>query len=87
MPFDIMTSSIVDSLCTMEDEQFANAWSNFFMNEELVKEVLACPKEIVGKVIQLGPSWNGAGWDTTRAAKQVRMMTGVAMVSGKLTDY
>ena len=31
--------------------------------------------------------WTGEGWNTTKAAKAVRSLTGVALVSSKFSDY
>ena len=45
------------------------------------------PQDFITQAIQLGGAWNGLGWDTTKAAKGVRALTGVYMVSGRLQDY
>ena len=80
--------SIVDYLTnTLDEEAFGNAWAQFFLNEQLVTEVLQAPQETISMVLQQGHGWIGRGSDTTKAAKAIRSLTGVAMVSGKLQDY
>ena len=81
-------ATIVEKLTNVIDEEdFARSWGMLFLNENLVKEVLQAPQETIALLLQQGHGWNGQGWDTTKAAKAIRSLTGVAMVSGKLQDY
>ena len=43
--------------------------------------------ELVQAVLMAGTAWMGMGWDTTKAAKAVRALTGLAMVSTRFQDY
>ena len=42
---------------------------------------------MITEVLAVAERWTGEGWNTTKAAKAVRSLTGVALVSSKFSDY
>ena len=43
--------------------------------------------EEVQNMLAAGAAWSGASWDTTKAAKGVRPLTGVAMMTTNFKEY
>ena len=77
-----------EDLKSRDDQVAAEAWKIFFFNESAVMEFLQnTPPEKVDAVLSAGASWNGTGWDTTKAAKAVRALTGLAMVTTRFQEY
>ena len=70
-----------------EEEPFHAAWATFFLNEDAVREALQLPLETINAIITAGAQWNGCSWDSTKAAKRIRELTQLAMVTNKLADY
>lgn len=71
----------------IDEENFRNAWCSFFLNEEAVREAVQLPPDVINNIKMTGATWNGYGWDSTKAAKKIREMTQLAMVTNKLPEY
>ena len=79
---------LAEQLRSPDQETLNRAWSTFFLDPDLVLEFLATSSpEAVQDIISCGDRWDGGGWDTTKAAKRVRALTGLALVSSNLRDY
>jgi hypothetical protein len=76
-----------DALTSIEEANFGQAWSTFFLNETHVRAVLLMGPDRVVAVCAAGLHWDGAGWGSTRCATRVRQLTGVALVSDTAKDY
>ena len=77
-----------EDLTSFDKQVAAEAWKIFFFNEAAVTEFLkSTPPEKVDAVLSAGASWDGTGWDTTKAAKAVRALTGLAMVTTRFQEY
>ena len=69
-------------------EKFNAAWKEFFLNEMLVARFLAeTSVELVHTTLAAGHSWSGAGWNTTRASKEMHRLSKVALVASEITEY
>ena len=77
-----------DNLLSVDEQLHAQAWSDLFLNEPLVKKLLseADPQQLTA-IITAGPAWQGGGWDTTKAAVTVRKLTQVALVESEFKNY
>ena len=76
------------ALKTVSSQEGQEAWSTFFLNAELVPKFLAevAPSDVEA-VIQTGLNFPGTGWTASKAALQVRKLTGLSLLSSDLTDY
>ena len=60
----------------------------FFLTEGIVVQFLKeKPPEEVQTVLVASANWSGAGWDITKLAKAVRLLTCVAMVTTNFKEY
>ena len=77
-----------EDLEVLNEVKVTEAWKRFFLNEDAVVLFLktVSPEE-VETVLAAGAAWRGTGWGTTRAAKAVRKLTGLAMVTTKFQEY
>ena len=81
-------SILVNNLRSIDDNVFNETWEKFLFNPEQVLALLKdAPAEEVTEVLAAGTRWTGTGWNTTKAAKAVRGLTGIALVSAKFSDY
>ena len=82
-------SDITPDLLLAIDEAVANqAWGAFLFNQSAAVQVLkTTPPEQLQQVLVAGGNWGGAGWNTTKAAKKVKELTGVAMVTTNFKEY
>jgi hypothetical protein len=81
-------AKISDKLLALDESLAGEAWKSFFLTENIVVQFLKeTPPEEVQSVLAAGAGWSGAGWDTTKAAKAVRLLTGVAMVTTNFKEY
>ena len=77
-----------ERLLSIDDTVQNTAWEQFFLNETASVEFLrTTPPEVVLQVCNAGQTWAGNGWDTTRCSKQVRALTGLAMVRPRVGEY
>ena len=73
---------------SLDEGEASAAWTQFFLNEHAVTEFLqSTSEEIVNGVLAAGQGWGGAGWDTTRCARKVRVLKSVALVVPELRAY
>ena len=80
--------ALFEDLTSVDEGKAAAAWQFFFFNEDAVVSFLkSSPIDQVQQVIAAGAGWGGMGWDTTKAAKAVRRLTGVAMVMTQFQQY
>ena len=71
-----------------EEAVYNKAWAKFFLNETLVTQFLKETKpEVVQATLACGYTWSGASWNTTRASKELKRLTGVSLVSARLDEY
>ena len=81
-------AKISDKLLALDENLAGEAWNNFFLSEDIVVEFLKTTQvEEVQTVLAAGAAWSGARWDTTKAAKAVCLLTGVAMVTTNFKEY
>ena len=67
---------------------FNAAWQEFFLDEELVRRFLQeCADELVHATLNAGHAWQGGGWNSTRASKELHRLSGVPLVSKAITEY
>ena len=79
---------ISEQLLALDENLAGEAWKNFFLSEGIVVEFLKTTQaEDVQIVLSAGAAWSGAGWDTTKAAKAVRLLMGVTMVTTNSKEY
>ena len=77
-----------EDLRSPEEFKVTEAWKRFFLNEDAVVLFLqSVSPEEVKTVLAAGAAWRGTGWGTTRAAKAVWKLTGLAMVTTKFQEY
>jgi hypothetical protein len=82
------TTTLSASLTSIEETVFNEAWARFFYDTPRVVELIkSCPPDAVLAVLAAGERWGGNGWDTTKAAKTLRSLTGVALVTGQFKEY
>ena len=83
------TQTFLQQLVAVEDgEAFNAAWDAFFLDPVRVVELSPLvTKEIAAAVLQAGVNWNGSGWTTSRASKQLFSLVNVALVSGDIGQY
>ena len=80
--------ALFEDLTSVDEGKAAAAWQFFFFIEDVVVSFLkSSPIDQVQQVIAAGAGWGGMGWDTTKAAKAVRRLTGVAMVTTQFQQY
>ena len=83
-----MSVSWESKLTALDEGESTAAWAAFFLNEVAVVQFFReSQPSSVSAVLSAGSQWSGAGWDTTKCAKTVRTLTGVAMVTNELKDY
>ena len=83
-----MQSTWAEKLVSVDETLQKTSWEEFFLNEAATAEFLkTTPPEVVLQVCNAGQQWGGAGWDTTRCARQVRALTGLAMVRPAIDEY
>ncbi len=82
-----MTSNFQDLIS--EDEGLFNAaWGSFFLNVDLTARFLKeTPLENLSATLSAGSRWQGTGWNTTRAAKELKRVAGISMVTGSWPEY
>ena len=80
---------ILHSLCNLDNQEtFHQAWSTFFLNPELVRQVaVGVEKDKATEVLRAGANWNGSGWNTGRASKQLHDLVGVPLVTSEFLEY
>ena len=80
---------VLQALCNQDNQEaFHKAWSAFFLNPELVRQVATgVEKDKAAEVLRAGASWNGTGWNTGRASKQLHELVGVPLVTSDLVNY
>ena len=86
---NMATSSFnYDNLVSGEEVVFNEAWSTFFLNEVLVTAFLrSASTEVVQATLDAGSLWRGTSWNSTKAAKELRRLTGVSVVSAEFREY
>ncbi len=81
-------ASSISRLTTREEDEFNTAWKKFFYDVESVVETLKFGTAVdIQNVLEAGERWTGAGWTTTRAATELRRLTGVALVTPEFEEY
>ena len=77
-----------ERLTSNEEVVYNEAWKDLFLNPRAVKKLLSeTSQEVLHLVLQAGQNWEGGGWDSTKCAKTLRQLTGVALVSPRAVDY
>ena len=67
---------------------YKKLWARFFLNETLVTKFLKETKpEVVQATLACGYNCSGTSLNTTRAAKELKRLTGVSLVSAGLDEY
>ena len=80
--------AILRSLIEGSEEDKCKAWSDFFLNVEMVRYInSAVDKETAKALIVAGLAWGGAGWSNTKAFKDVYDVSGVPIVTKDFQEY
>ena len=67
---------------------FNEAWRTFFLNEVLVTAFFrSASTDVVQATLDAGSFWRGTSWNSTKAAKVSRRLTGVSVVSAEFREY
>lgn len=75
-------------LNTEAQDTFHEAWSTFFLNPVLVRQLEGIiDKDSAVELIKAGGSWSGSGWNTGRASKHLFDLVGVPLVSSNFLEY
>ena len=83
-----MSAITTENLLSMDEEVSTLTWKEFLFNARAAVDFLKTSSaETVQQVLAAGGQWNGMGWNTTRAAKTVKELTGVALVTGNFREY
>ena len=74
----VQNGQLLHKLSSVEGEGFGEAWEGFFMNPSQVRALVEIPdRHGAGKLLQVGRTWNGAGWNTGKASRELHRLTGV----------
>jgi hypothetical protein len=72
-------------LLSDEDGRYNMAWSTFFLNRDHVERFLReATEDDVKHTLAAGVRY---GWNTTRAAKELRAISGISLVSASWLEY
>ena len=83
-----MSTTLIQELLSGEQVVYERAWGAFFFNYEAVMELLKNNStEVLRNVLAAGERWNGSSWDTTKAAKAIRELTELVLVTGNFQEY
>ena len=58
-------------LLSSDDGEFNTSWETFFVNAELVAQLVKEGRGVVLQVLQRGGLWQGTSWGITRASRKV----------------
>ena len=78
----------LQALLSVENGVGLAAWKTFLFNPAKVLEIDALiDKTKASQVLTQGLQWSGGGWNTTSAAKALRELTGVPLVTSNFGLY
>jgi hypothetical protein len=77
----------VQNLTSIDETVFNETWKKFFYSGEDVCKLLKESAADIQAVLSAGERWEGLGWNTTTAAKTLRALTGVALVTSQFREY
>ena len=84
----VQNGQLLHKLSSVEGEGLGEAWEGFFMNPSQVRALGEIPdRHAAGELLQAGRTWNGAGWNTGKASRELHRLTGVPLVSGMFSHY
>ena len=80
--------NILQPLLNPEAPEFQNAWSAFFLNPAQVQEVQGVMNtDMATELLKAGACWNGSGWNTGKASKQLYDLLGVSLITADFSQY
>ena len=80
--------TLLQRLLAVEAEGFSDVWKEFLMNVEQVRSLGEIgDRQAVRSLLMAGRSWNGSGWNTGKASRQLHPLTTVPLVSGTFGQY
>ena len=80
--------TLLQCLLAVEAEGFSDVWKEFFMNVDQVRSLGEIgDRQAAGSLLMAGRNWNGSGWNTGKASRQLHQLTSVPLVSGTFGHY
>jgi hypothetical protein len=87
-PFEYKMAFTPQDLLSEDEGRYNMAWSAFFLNKDHVQRFLReANEDEVKHTLAAGVRWSGGGWNTTRAAKELRAISGISLVSASWLEY
>lgn len=83
----------LQTLCNGASPEFPATWGRLFFNPVAIRELADFvaaeddPLRFHNQLLLAGANWDGSGWTTSRAAKTIHKVTGVALVEESLEEY
>ena len=78
---------IYRELLQVEEPVGQARWSSFLFNIELARKLEGLSQEQATLLCQQGHKWQGTGWTTARASRELHAVTGVPLVASQITSY